>query len=247
MGWTRRAVLLGATSLLAGCAGGQGPVRVPGTCHSPESLERFGELGGAQLGYEVDRANTTFQADPRFIELLDAWAADWAELSGFGPIHQIWSYGAYVDRCGSWHAAGRAFDFAEVVHESGSVSCRFDTWQPGTAQQLRDYWRLSASLHLHFSYTLTYLYNEQHHNHIHIDNAVSGFDPTTSFNESSRVQVHFVQAALRHVFDADTEITGTWDDQTRDALRPVQQELGITTPMREPEGWQRFLRATARG
>lgn len=250
MGWTRRAVLLGTTSLLAGCVGGGIGGDIPpqtGNCYSPESLERFDEVGGGQLGYEVGRSTTTFQADPRFIELLNAWADDWAELSGLGTIQQIWSYGAYVDRCNSWHGAGRAFDFAEVVHESGSVSCRFDTWSPGSAQQLRDYWRLSASLHLHFSYTLTYLYNEQHHNHIHVDNAVSGFEPVTTFNEGSRVQVQLVQSALRHVFGADVQLTETWDDQTRDALRPVQQSLGIGTPMREPEGWQAFLRAVARG
>lgn len=216
-------------------------------CRSPESLESFSRVGSGELGYEVNRSSSSMQADPRFIELLNTWAADWADLSGLGAITQVWSYGAYVDKCNSWHAAGRAFDFAEVVHEGGSVSCRFDSWQPGSAAQLRDYWRLSASLHLHFAYTLTYLYNEQHHNHIHIDNAISGFDPATTFTERSRVQVQLVQGALRNVFGQAVEITGTWDGQTRDALRPVQDQLGITAPMRDPEGWRTFLRATARG
>lgn len=204
-------------------------------------------MDGASLGYEVTRASTTLRCDPRFLELLDAWAADWAELSGLGPVERIWSYGAYVDKCSSLHAAGRAFDFAEVVHEGGSVSCRFDVWQPGSQDQLRNYWRLAASLHLHFAYTLTYLYNEQHHNHIHIDNAVSGFDAPPSFTSRSQVQVQLVQASLGHVFGTPVEITGQWDAQTRDALRPVQADLGITQPLRDTEGWQKFLRATAQG
>ena len=219
----------------------------PGQCFSPDSLVEFSSVGNASLGYEVTRSATTLRADPRFLELLTAWAADWADLSGMGPIERIWSYGAYVDRCSSLYAAGRAFDFAEVVHEGGSISCRYDTWQPGSEAQLRDYWRLTASLHLHFAYTLTYLYNQQHHNHIHIDNAVSGFEPPTTFNSRSQVQVQLVQAGLRHVFDTPVGMTGEWDDQTREALRPLQADLGITQPMRNPDGWQAFLRATARG
>lgn len=219
----------------------------PGQCFSPDSLVEFSSVGNASLGYEVTRSATTLRADPRFLQLLTAWAADWADLSGMGPIERIWSYGAYVDRCSSLHAAGRAFDFAEVVHEGGSISCRYDTWQPGSEAQLRDYWRLTASLHLHFAYTLTYLYNQQHHNHIHIDNAVSGFEPPTTFNSRSQVQVQLVQAGLRHVFDTPVGMTGEWDDQTREALRPLQADLGITQPMRNPDGWQAFLRATARG
>lgn len=244
-------LLGGASTLLTACslseALHEAPVQPADVCRTPESLEHFSELGGGRLGYEISRATMRFQADPRFIAQLNTWADDWATLSGLGRITAVWSYGAYVDRCNSWHGAGRAFDFAEIEHESGTVSCRYDTWEPGTAAQLRNYWRLSASLHLHFSYTLTYLYNQQHHNHIHIDNAVSGFDTPTSFNQNSAVQVHFVQAALQHVFGTTVEINGVWDEPTRDALRPVQRDLGITTPLRETDGWRAFLQATARG
>lgn len=251
MGWSRRALLLSGVAALTGCtmpSPRHWPDRPPpGQCFSPESLVEFSAVDEASLGYEVTRSATTFRSDPRFLELLDAWAADWAGLSGLGPVEQIWSYGAYVDKCSSLHAAGRAFDFAEVVHQGGSISCRFDLWQPGSPEQLRNYWRMAASLHLHFAYTLTYLYNQQHHNHIHVDNAVSGFDGPPSFNSRSQVQVQLVQAGLAHVFGAAVEITGQWDAQTRDALRPVQADLGITEPLRELEGWQAFLRATARG
>ena len=196
------------------------------------------------MGYEVGRTITTYKADPRFVELLNVWAEDWATLSGLGAITTLWSYGAYVDKCDSFHSAGRALDISEVEHEGGSVSCRYDVWGPGTATQVRNYWRLAASLHLHFGYTLTHLYDEAHHNHIHIDNAVSKWDATV-FRPRSRVQVVMVQAACQSVFDADVDITGDWDGQTRDALRPLQKRLGITRPLEDVDGWREFLRATA--
>lgn len=220
------------------------PIRVPGTCRRPDSLVEFSTLAGATLGYEMDREIMGYRADPRFVDILEAWAQDWTAMSGLGAITTIWSYGAYVDKCKSFHAAGRAFDIAEVQHEGGSVSCRYDTWAPGTATQMRDYWRLAASFHLHFGYTLTYLYDAEHHNHIHVDNAVSGWEGT-SFNTNSKVQVHMVQAACQRVFGADVDITGKYDDQTLNALRPIQTSLGITRPLSDDDGWREFLRATA--
>lgn len=244
---SRRALMAGAGALaLSGCSrGDQPPGSNPGSeCRTAESLVSFSKVGGARLGYEIGRKPTTMQADPRFVELLDAWAADWTTMSGLGPITTVWSYGAYVDKCHSLHAAGRAFDFAEVQHARGSVSCRFDTWQPGSAKQLRNYWRLAASLHLHFAYTLSYLYDEAHHNHIHVDNLVSQWGRST-FDPGSKVQVELVQAAARHVFGHDVAANGQWDDATRSTLRTIQRSLGITRPLSDPDGWQAFCRATA--
>ncbi len=260
--FSRRALLVGSlTALTTGCATGfpslpdagglgrdpqePGPQpRDPGAYSNPDSLVRFSTLGGATLGYEIGRTPTSFRADPRFVELLEAWAQDWSALSGLGAMTTLWSYGAYVDKESSLHASGRAFDIAEVEHEQGSVSCRYDVWGPGSATQIRDYWRLAASLHAHFSYTLTHLYNRAHHNHIHVDNARSQWDPPT-FRSRSRTQVRIVQSALRHVFGADVEVNGEWNSPTRDSLRTIQASLGITRPVSDADGWREFLRGTA--
>lgn len=253
-GLSRRGVLLaGGTMLLAGCGVGGVP-SIPGlpgqgdprACRAPGELTSFSTVGGALLGYEITGMPTTMRSEAGFLGLLNSWAEDWADLSGMGAITEVWSYGAYVDRCGSYHQVGRAFDFARLVHERGTVSCRYDSWSPGTDTQLRGYWRLAASLHLHFAYTLTYLYNQAHHNHIHVDNSVSG-DSFSTFREGSQVQVQMVQAACRYVFGRDVELTGDYDDQTRSALRPVQQGLGISRPLSDADGWREFLRAAASG
>ena len=126
----RRAFLLGAAALPAAAC--SGPVSLPipdvGGCRTPDSLASFSTLGGAPLTYEITGSAQSFRADPRFIELLEEWAADWVSASGLGPLREVSTYGAFVDRCDSWHAAGRAFDFAELVHEGGTVSCRYDVW-----------------------------------------------------------------------------------------------------------------------
>lgn len=212
-------------------------------CRTPGELTRFDEVGGGALGYESEAVMTSMQADPAFLRQLDDWALEWAEVSGLGPIKEMWSYGAFTDKCHSYHQLGRAFDIGRIVHEGGEVSCRRDLWEPGTPETLRNYWRLAASLHSRFAYTLTYPYNDAHTNHIHIDNAVNR-DEATAFTSQSRVQVQFVQASLRHVHGQAVETTGEWDDQTRTALRSVQQSLGISRPLSERAGWQEYLRAT---
>lgn len=256
---TRRGLLLAAVAAGGGLVWWQGRGLLPGggrpgspggggigVCRTPESLVAFDELAGGVLGYEVSAEPTSMRADPRFVESLQVWAADWAELSGLGPIRQVWSYGAYTDKCGSWHRAGRAFDIARIVHDDGEVSCRLDEWGPGGGRRLRDYWRLAASLQLHFNYTLTHLYDAEHLNHIHVDNSVNGYDRPV-FKPRSRVAVQLVQASLRHVHGGSVEITGDFDDQTREALKPVQRRLGITRPLADVDGFHAYLRATAAG
>ncbi|MHA7861859.1 extensin family protein [Tessaracoccus sp. Y36] len=248
---SRRALLLGAAVLpLAACGrfdpGFDVPLDGPVACRSPESLTAFDTLGGAPLRYEITGTPQSFNADPRFVEQLQGWADDWVAVSGLGALAAVSTYGAHVDKCGSWHAAGRAFDFGVLTHEDGTeVSCRYDRYGEDPTR-LGLYWRLAASLAKHFNYTLTYRYNEQHHNHIHVDNGVSGYEPF-GFNEGSRTHVTLVQGVLRWVFGRDVPDHGDFDATTRDAARALQQEFGITQRLSTTEGWAAFLDAAARG
>lgn len=242
-----RRLLLGAglglaAAPLAACGGTS---VLPPPCRQPESLATMRTLGGAPLSYEETGKAHSFDADPRFIDLLEQWVADWVATAGLGALVGVSSYGAYVDKCPSWHAAGRAFDFAGLTHERGSVSCRYDVWGEDTAR-LRDYWRLVASLSTRFTYTLAYPYNAQHHNHIHVDNGVNGY-AATSFREGSAAQTQVVQGVLRHVFGADVAITGEFDDATRQAARSVQRDRGITGRLSSEGGWRAFLEAAVAG
>ncbi|RRD46012.1 peptidoglycan-binding protein [Tessaracoccus sp. OH4464_COT-324] len=249
---SRRLLFAGLASgslvaLAGGCARGRSspPADADG-CRAPGELVEFSSVAGARLYYAESGKPVVQRIQPAFLAQLEAWALDWAEVSGYGPVLEITSFGAFVDKCGSFHQLGRAFDLAQIRQEEAAVSARFDEWQPGRSQQLRDYWRLAASLQLHFNYTLCYPYNDAHLNHIHVDNSISGSD-FSEFNQNSRVQVQLVQHTLRHVFDLPTPDTGVFDDVTRDALRQVQAAAGIHAPLRNAAGWHAYLRAAARG
>lgn len=243
--FTRRALLgagLAATLVSATACGSA--TEAPGIgCRTPEALASFDTLAGARLNYEGSRATRSFQADPAFIAQLEAWASSWVSAAGLGPLLSVSTYGAYVIKCPSWHAAGRAFDIAGLVHEGGSVSCRYDVWGDDEPR-LRNYWRLAASLSTAFTYTLGYPFNEQHHNHLHIDNGVNG-DAETRFDPRSRAQTHIVQGVLRHVFGTPTDLTGDFDDATRSAVAAVTRERGLDADLTSPDGWKAFLDAAA--
>lgn len=255
---TRRTLAMGAlTCAVAGCtqvpsgsSGGQptdtGSAARSENCRTPGELVTFDKVGQAKVGYEVTGNLTSMRADPAFLTILAAWADEWTKASGLGAITTIWSYGAYTDKCNSFHQVGRAFDIARIEHAKGTVTCRFDTWGPGTSSQLRTYWRLAASLHRRFAYTICYPYNAEHHNHIHVDNAVNDQSATT-FDATSTVQVQLVQHVCRHVFGLDGPTDGVWSEATRNALRRVQRSSGITTPIGDPAGWDAFLTAAIRG
>lgn len=245
---SRRSLLAGAVALpLVGCGRGGGSSNGTGavapTCRTPEELKTFGTINDAPLRYEITDEKHKFQADPRFIKQLGAWAKDWEKWSGLGAITGISTYGAFVDKCGSWHSAGRAFDFAVVDHENGSVSCRHDLWGDD-AKRLRRYWRLAASLTLHFTYTLTLSYNDQHDNHIHVDNGVNGYD-ATRFDSTSHTQVQVIQGVVRHVYGIDAPSSGVYDEATKDAVRQTQAKLGISEPLASAGGWESWLKAAA--
>lgn len=244
----RRAFLLGAAALpLAAC--GRIMPDVPDfdlpapRCRTPEALTSFSTLGGAPLRYEVTGTEQAFDADPRFVEKLEAWADDWVTVSGLGALTAVSTYGAHVDKCGSWHAAGRAFDFGVLTHADGTeVSCRFDTWGEDPTR-LALYWRLAASLAKHFNYTLTYRYNEQHHNHIHIDNGASGYEPF-GFDAGSGTHVALLQGIARWVYGLEVP-SDRGLGATLDAAREIQKANGITARLATTEGWGAFLDAAA--
>ena len=225
-------------------------------CVARGSLDAHRTLGDLPLVYEVNERRSSFSFEPGFYAQLDGWLRDYVQASGLPAPDEVRSYGGWTNggtSCDSWHNAGRAFDLAGLRRgDETLVSCRYDQWQAqsGAAleRSLRGYWALAASLHRQFSYVLTYLYNPQHHNHIHLDNGRSGAGPST-LSTRSTVQVQAVQAICTHLWDTPVEITGRWDQATRQATRQVLDRLEIPADLDEGvDAWSGFLTAsTGRG
>lgn len=250
-----RRALLGSTAGLAaaglaGCTGDspltprERPTPVP-----QNSLPAFRSIGGATLLYEEDRQPREFHLTEGFHTQLEAWYAEWAELSG-QSADRIRSYGTWTDAAvkgTSWHNTGRAFDLCALV-SGGTVlaSMRRDQWpNPNDPALLRPYWGVAASLHLHFAYVLTYLYDANHSNHIHIDNSVSGTGAST-FTGRSKVQNQAVQAISTQVWGRPTPSNGSWDSATQREVRYVLRSRQLGEDLTEQPVWQAYLRASVR-
>ena len=250
------AVLSGCSTVLTGSTGSTGGVgsRSSGgaSCVPRSSMDSHRTLAGLPLVYEIGRRRSSFDFEPDFYGQLEGWLTSYADVSGLAAPDQVWTYGAWTNgggSCDSWHNAGRAFDLARLRLRGGAfVSCRYDLWKSETGRgldrSLRQYWALAASLHLHFAYVLTYLYNARHHNHIHVDNSRSGAGRST-LSTRSPTQVQAVQAICTHLWDEPVEITGRWDDATRDATRRVLERAGQGGDLDDDvQSWRAFLTAS---
>lgn len=217
------------------------------TCVDASAMATYDTLGGARLVYEVTERPAGFRIEPAFAGQFEGWLAEWNARTG-STARSLRTYGAWLaddGSCDSWHHAGRAFDVARVLGDTGElVSCRYDLWGADPAEgRLAAYWALAASLHAHFAYVLTYRFDAAHANHIHVDNGLSGPE-RSAFSGRSRVQNQAVQEICRHVWAVPVPDTGQWDAATRDAVRTVLDGLGVRGSLTDQDVWQEFLRAS---
>ncbi|HET8988519.1 MAG TPA: hypothetical protein VFN43_08420, partial [Humibacillus sp.] len=91
----------------------------------------------------------------------------------------------------------------------------------------------------------TYLFDAAHANHIHVD--IGRFGPEQPrLIRRSNAQVQAVQAMCRHVWGrGEVEITGDYDDVTRDATTRILEQVGGPGELADSrEAWQAFMVAT---
>lgn len=219
-------------------------MRERATCMDAATLGSYTSLGGARLVYEVDRRPAPFRIESAFADQFAVWLTEWDAATGASTT-ELATFGTWLPddgSCDSWHHAGRALDVTTLSDATGTVaSCRYDRWGADPApDRLGAYWALAASLHAHFAYVLTYLYDAAHANHIHVDNGLSGAD-RSAFTGFSRVQNQAVQAICTHLWAVPTPVTGSWDRETRSAVRTVLGRLGVSGGLTTRQVWQDFL------
>jgi hypothetical protein len=216
------------------------------------ALKARTRLGPAAYVYEISGKPATYYVDEAFGARLDQWLAFHQQQTG-QAADTIRSYGAWAPSSAtSWHSSGQAFDLARIrANGKDLVSLRHDLWRDAPATELRTrlaaYWRVAAGLHHEFADVLTYLYDDAHANHIHVDTGRFGAERPRLIRRS-RVQVQAVQAMCRHVWGrTDVEITGEWDDATREATTRILEASGGPGELADSrEAWQAFMLATLR-
>ena len=213
-------------------------------------LQARRRIGQAAYAYEVNGRPATYYVTEPFGARLDRWLALHRRHVGQSP-DQIRSFGAWVRGSStSWHSSGEAIDIARLRADGrDQISLRYDQWRDAPASELRRrlrlYWGTAAGLHHEFADVLTYLFDAAHANHIHVD--IGRFGPEQPrLIRRSDAQVQAVQAMCQYVWGrTDVEITGDFDDVTRDATTRILEQVGGPGELAESrEAWQAFMVAT---
>ena len=214
------------------------------------ALQARRRVGPAAYVYEVTERPATYFVTEPFGARLDRWLALHRRHVGQSP-DQVRSFGAWVrGSATSWHSSGEAIDLARLRAGGRDLaSLRYDQWRDAPASELRRrlalYWRTAAGLHHEFADVLTYLFDAAHANHIHVD--IGRFGPERPrLIQRSNAQVQAVQAMCRHVWGrTDVEITGEFDDVTREATTRILHAAGGPGELADSrEAWQAFMVAT---
>lgn len=223
-------------------------------CVDSSTLTRHTAIGGATLIYEPTGDARTDLFNEAFFQRLYNWRIFYYNNNPWSLLSSVWNYGAYANRPGSWHCAGRALDitrgYGTNIGNTLQFLARYDIWSgyTGSTRVLysRRYWAAAASLHYYFRDTLTYRFNADHHNHIHVDNGQSGTSLTT-FSTSSGTQVQSVQAMLSYVWGYSERNT-TWDDSVDgNRAAAVLSRIGYGGRITSGQNyWLAFLQGTVR-
>ena len=193
-----------------------------GFVEGPPPSNFFTELAGIPVRFDrLPKQGFPYGAPPgqerkfhclaSFETQLVAAFADLTVRCPWGKPSLILTAGTWVDKP-KFHGKGRAFDLDAVFWPTGqAVICKF------YAKTSRWYLAIEAVMRRHFGLLLNHFYNADHVDHMHIDDSVP-----IQFNQDSRSECVFVQAALRDVFGFPAvSITGNYDWPMRDALHKL--------------------------
>jgi len=175
-----------------------------------------------------------FYADDMFINQLNACFEELWSICPFGKAVIINSAGTYIDKTGSYHNKGRAFDIDSIFWKNKSFVFSNFPKEPSF------YLGIEAIFKKHFGTVLTFLYNTAHKDHVHIDNGSS-----ILFKKTKSTTL-FIQAVIVHVFDISIAIDGIWGTETESALTYVLNLLGLSTNINNINIWKNFLTLSAK-
>ena len=195
----------------------------------PVYYDRFSDAPYGSIGKPYK-----FYADELFIKQLNACFDELWEICPLGKAVIINSAGTYVDKPGSYHNKGRAFDIDSIFWKDKSFVFSNFPKQPIF------YLGVEAVLKKHFGTVLSFLYNTAHNDHIHIDNGSS------KYFRKVKSTVLFIQATIVYVFEISIAIDGIWGPETESALSYVLNMLGLSTDINNLHVWNIFLTLSAK-
>ncbi|MFK8164915.1 MAG: hypothetical protein AB8H12_20885 [Lewinella sp.] len=184
--------------------------------------------------YGTRGVKTKFYFEKDFFKTLEKCFKEMFKHCPLGKPEVITTAGVFVNRAGSQHRHGTAFDFDGAFWEDYTMM---------TTNFMVDfelYLGIESFLRRHFGIVLNYLYNEGHKDHWHIDDSVG-----VAFSKNSRSKMLYLQATLSYIYQEEVVVDGLFGPQTQGAFNRVATKLGIRTgnPARD---WLTYLELTGK-
>lgn len=176
-----------------------------------------------------------FQVQPAFLETLKNCFTEIIENNPLGKPEVVTCGGVFVDKPGSLHNRGRAFDLDAIFWKDYTLladNFLFD---------YELYLGIESFLRKHCGIVLNYYYNTSHQDHWHIDDSMP-----PEFMGQSKSQILYIQLCLSYLYNQPVVIDGIWGPQTNGALNQVLHHLKIVGGFAQTENWQQFLDLTGK-
>lgn len=184
--------------------------------------------------YGTRGVKTKFKFEKKFCKSLEKCFREMFKHCPLKKPDVITTAGVFVNRAGSQHRHGTAFDFDGAF---------WDDYTLMTTNFMVDfelYLGMESFMRRHFGIVLNYLYNDSHKDHWHIDNSVG-----VAFSKNSRSKMLYLQATLSYIYQEEVVVDGLYGPQTQGAFNRVARKLGLPTGNPNTR-WMDYLELTGK-
>ncbi len=170
-----------------------------------------------------------------FFETLETCFEELNAYSPLGTAEIMTTAGIYVNKPGSEHRTGAAFDLDALFWKDYHLISR------NFHQDYELYLGIESIIRKHFGVVLNYFYNDKHKDHWHIDSGTS-----VNFTTSSKSKVIYVQLVATYSYGLPVLVDGIWGNQTAGAVKEMFVLLDLTGKITSKRTWMSFLDKTAK-
>lgn len=216
-------------------------------CGDLAELPTFTTAGSATLISESSGRPAAMPMAEEFARRLGAWFDHWASLAPADRApDQLWLYPPTPNPDGSctWSATGQGAELTRLRRGRDLITDIRPAVGDVPDDQKAPIWCLIASLMRFFGGV-----DGESDTGILIDDRwpltpEDADGPHTTFHRNDPVQVRAVQSILTVLWESPVDIDGTYGDQTRTAVGPILEELGLPKRLTDQDAWQGLLEAS---
>ncbi len=206
-------------------------------------MENINNISGIALHYARESQHpygsigrpVTFQVDSNFKNQLNDCFDELFDECPLGKPNLITCAGIFVNKEGSQHKFGKAFDLDALFWNNYHLITKH------FFQDYELYLGIESFLRAHFGIVLNHFYDVHHRDHWHIDNS-----RTVDFNVGSRSSVLYMQLISSYIYENPVEIDGIYGPQSKAAIQDILSRLNLSGNITHPNTYKALLRKTGK-